>query len=88
MILLSHEPDFADVSAENGVNLQLSGHSHGGQIYLPLTGAFFLPQGAKKYYRGTHKIGDTDLLISYGVGAHTLPFRFLALPDIMLIEYK
>lgn len=88
VILLSHEPDFADVSAENSVNLQLSGHSHGGQIYLPLTGTFFMPPGAKKYYRGTHKIGDTDLLISYGVGTHTLQMRFLAPPDIILIEYK
>ena len=88
VILLSHEPDFADVAAENGVELQLSGHSHGGQIYIPLTGSLFQTRGAKKYYRDTHKIKNTDLLISYGVGSHTLPFRFLAPPDIILIEYK
>ena len=88
VILLAHEPDFADVAAENKVALQISGHSHGGQIYIPFTGSLFLTPGAKKYYRGTHKIKDTDLLISYGVGAHTLPFRFLAPPDIILIEWK
>ena len=88
VILLAHEPDVADMAAENGVELQISGHSHGGQIYIPLTGSLFMTKGAKKYYRGTHKIKNTDLLISYGVGAHTLPFRFLAMPDIILIEWK
>ncbi len=88
VILLAHEPDFADVSAENGVELQISGHSHGGQIYIPFTGSLFLTKGAKKYFRGTHKINDTDLLITYGVGTHTMPFRFLATPDILLLEWE
>ncbi|MBV9624385.1 MAG: metallophosphoesterase, partial [Acidobacteria bacterium] len=42
-ILLAHEPDFADVAAHHVIDLQLSGHSHGGQIWVPAVGAPWLP---------------------------------------------
>ena len=52
-ILLSHEPDFA-LQVEEYIPLQLSGHSHGGQVYLPIIGAPHVPQGADVYLRGMY----------------------------------
>ena len=57
-MLLAHEPDFADISAATGrFDLQLSGHSHGGQVILPLIGPPKLPAFAKKYPVGITKLG-------------------------------
>lgn len=87
-ILLSHQPDFVDTSAKYDINLQISGHSHGGQVYIGPFVKHFLPNGCKKYYRGTSKVNNTKLIISNGVGVHTLPFRLFANPDILLIKFR
>jgi predicted MPP superfamily phosphohydrolase len=56
-ILLAHEPDFADLSARSRrFDLQLSGHSHGGQICLPRLGPPFLPRYARKYPSGFYQV--------------------------------
>lgn len=47
--MLAHEPDTADLTGQFPIDLQLSGHSHGGQIRLPVLGALSTPDGAKKY---------------------------------------
>ena len=88
VILLSHQPDFVDTASTYNVNLQISGHSHGGQIYLGPFLKYFLPVGAKKYHRFGGKVGRTKLVISHGVGLHTLPFRLFASPDILLIKFR
>ncbi|GAA3322827.1 hypothetical protein GCM10020331_044250 [Ectobacillus funiculus] len=51
-IVLVHEPDAASVIAQYPVNLQLSGHSHGGQVQLPIIGPVITPPLAKKYIEG------------------------------------
>jgi uncharacterized protein len=82
-ILLAHEPDFADKSAGTGrFDLQLSGHSHGGQIVLPFIGAPVLPQLGKKYPSGLYKVGDMWQYTNRGVGMADLPIRFNCLPEI------
>lgn len=86
-ICLMHQPDYADEAARYAIPLQLSGHSHGGQIKLPVLYRVMLPHGGRKYHTGEYQAGPTRLLVSNGVGLHTLPFRFLAPPDILHLTF-
>ena len=88
VILLSHQPDYVDEASKYNINLQISGHSHGGQIYLGPLFKYFLPVGCKKYHRGSATVNKTKLVISHGVGLHTVPFRLFASPDILLIKFR
>ena len=80
-ILLVHEPDIVDNLSES-FDLILAGHSHNGQVRLPLIGATILPDGAKRYYEGHYTIGNTELFISGGLGTSGLPLRFMNHPSI------
>lgn len=84
-ILLAHEPDFADVSAKYPIDLQLSGHSHGGQVNLPIIGPPALPELGRKYPRGLRTIGRTQLYTNVGVGTIFVPIRLFATPEATLI---
>lgn len=83
-ILVMHEPDLIDDVQVDNFNLVLAGHSHNGQVRLPLIGATILPAKAKNYYDEYYKINNTDLYISSGVGTSTINFRFLNKPSINL----
>ena len=87
-ILLCHEPDFFDDSRKMGFDLQISGHSHGGQVYLPPLSCVTNPRMAKKYYRGVYKANGSTLVVSHGVGVHTFPNRLFARPDVVLIHFE
>ncbi len=82
-ILLAHEPDFADtVSSTMRFGLQLSGHSHGGQVVVPFLGPPILPEWARKYPSGLYRVGEMFLYTNRGVGM-TSPFiRFNCRPEI------
>ena len=82
-ILLAHEPDFADESASTGrFDLQLSGHSHGGQIIFPFISRFFLPAKARKYPSGLYQIKDMYLYTNRGLGTTWLNLRYQCPPEI------
>lgn len=81
-ILLIHEPDFIDNIDISNYDLILSGHSHLGQVRLPLIGKIHTPYGSKKYYDEYYKINNTDLYISGGVGTSWLKFRLFSKPNI------
>ena len=87
-ILLAHEPDFADYSSQNGIDVQLSGHSHGGQIKMPGVHPFWLPDLAKKYYRGYYRVGQLQLYTNRGIGTVALPLRFCAPPEVTLLTLR
>ena len=87
-ILLAHEPDFADYAAEYPVSVQLSGHSHGGQIRLPFLGPAYLPELARKYPWGLRKVGDLTLYTNCGVGTLELPIRINCPPELTLIQLR
>ena len=83
-ILVMHEPDFIDSFDYSKYDLILAGHSHNGQVRIPLIGALILPEGAKKYYNEHYTLGKTELYISSGMGTSTIDFRFLNRPSINL----
>jgi uncharacterized protein len=86
-ILLVHAPDFADTSSATGrFDLQLSGHSHGGQIRLPLVGAPVLPRYARKYPIGPYQVRDMLLYTNRGLGMLPPRFRFLCRPEITVLD--
>lgn len=82
-IILIHEPDITDKIVNNyHVNLILAGHSHNGQIRLPIIGAIYTPPGAKKYYDNYYNIDGTKLYISSGLGVSTVNYRLWNRPSI------
>ena len=84
-LLLAHEPDFADESAASGrFFLQLSGHSHGGQILLPGLGPF-RGKMFRKYPLGRYQVGDMVQYTNPGVGTHVLRLRINVPPEITVI---
>jgi uncharacterized protein len=86
VILLAHEPDFADYAIGRQVDLVLSGHTHGGQILLPLLPPLLLPDMGIKYVHGLFRLGGgVQLYVNRGIGAVTLPFRFRCQPEITVI---
>ena len=85
-ILLAHEPDYADVVAADGrVSLQLSGHSHGGQVRLPFVGVPRLPYLGTKYPYGLRRVGNLWLYTNRGIGVIAPPIRFNCRPEVTLI---
>ncbi|MED3498044.1 metallophosphoesterase [Brevibacillus agri] len=84
VILLAHEPDFADEAARYPVDLQLSGHSHGGQVRLPFVGHVLTPKLAAKYVKGLYRAGDNQMpvYVNRGLGTTILPVRFLCRPEL------
>ena len=80
-ILLVHEPDTVDNLDLNKYDLILAGHSHAGQVRLPIIGKLYTPQGAKKYYDEYYKINNTDLYISSGLGTSLYKFRLFNKPS-------
>ncbi|OIO94682.1 MAG: hypothetical protein AUJ92_09695 [Armatimonadetes bacterium CG2_30_59_28] len=84
MLLLVHEPDYADEVAKHPVDLQLSGHSHGGQVRLPVVGAPVLPRLGQKYPMGLYRVGNLTLYTNRGIGRVNPPFRFNCPPEITL----
>ncbi len=88
-VLLAHEPDFADTSAAAGrFDLQISGHTHGGQINLPLIGPPILPELGQKYPSGLYNIGDMLLYTNRGVGVTTVNARFNCRPEITVFTLE
>lgn len=82
-ILLVHEPDFADTSAATGkFDLQISGHTHGGQIVLPFYGPPVLPPSGRKYPSGLYKVGNMFQYTNRGVGTDTVSARINCPPEV------
>ena len=89
VLLLVHEPDFADQAARSPhrILLQLSGHSHGGQVNLPFYGPLVLPWLGRKYPAGLQTAAGSTLQVytSRGVGVIAPPLRFNCRPEVTLL---
>lgn len=87
-VLLSHRPELFETYVACGVDLVLSGHAHGGQFRLPFVGGLIAPnQGLfPKYDAGLYTDGNTNMVVSRGLGNSIIPIRFNNRPEIVLIE--
>lgn len=86
-IVLAHEPDQIDEIKDYNFDLYLSGHSHLGQIRVPLVGAIYTPVGSKKYYDEHYYVNGADMYISGGIGTSLLKLRLFNRPSINLYRF-
>lgn len=88
-ILLAHAPELFEKANQAGIQLNLSGHTHGGQLRIPVIGA--LKQNARcppDYAWGAWRYGNLQGFTSCGVGCSTLPVRYNCPPEIVMIEFR
>jgi len=89
-ILLSHRPEFFEDYMSQNIDLTLTGHTHGGQVRLPVIGAFYAPnQGLlPKYNKGLYEKNGKYMIISSGIGTTGLPLRTFNKPELVIIKLK
>lgn len=91
-LFISHAPDVVEHIIDQPINLQVSGHSHGGQVRLPFVGApSTVPPYGRKYVKGMYRPEEKEdmlLYVNVGIGTSQLPYRFLNLPEITIFELK
>lgn len=88
VIALIHEPDFFPEIPER-IALTLAGHTHGGQVRLPLLGAPIVPSAfGQRYARGLIKEGTRLLYVTSGVGTSIIPVRFGVPPEYVLLTLR
>jgi predicted MPP superfamily phosphohydrolase len=84
-ILLTHAPDQLAVAAEEGIGLQLSGHTHGGQFF-PFT--WFTRRVYGRFVYGLNQLGSLQVYTSYGAGTWGPPVRLGTRPEIVLLKFE
>ena len=84
-LLLAHNPVIFREAARAGVDLTLSGHTHGGQIRLRDTEKNIIPRRRKA---GLHKRRDSQIYITRGIGTVVVPMRYQCPPEISLLELR
>jgi hypothetical protein len=89
-VLLAHEPDFASQSSQTKLfDLQISGHSHGGQFIIPkIETTPFRGPDSRKYPVGLYKVGDMLQYTSKGLGTNSFRIRINCNPEITIITLK
>ena len=83
-LVVCHEADIID-KMDN--QIMLSGHTHGGQIKIPLIPLYYKPINGKKYFKGYYQTLNNQLIISNGLGFEFMKIRFNAPADIIKIKY-
>ncbi len=86
-ILLAHAPQAVNYAAPAGVNLQLCGHTHGGQICFPLIGpVFYRDKKENPHVSGLYRVGETILYVNKGIGTALIPVRLFCPPEITVLH--
>jgi len=89
-ILLAHDPEYFDAYSEIGASLVLSGHFHGGIGRLPFLGGMISPRFVlfPEYSGGEYEKNGTTMIVSCGMGMHSLPFRFNNPAELSVVHLK
>ncbi|MEC3883035.1 metallophosphoesterase [Halobacillus sp. HZG1] len=86
-LLMVHEPDVALEYQHYPVDVQLSGHSHGGQVQVPFLGYLVTPPFAEHFVEGHYPlVNDFNLYVSRGIGTTRLPYRFMCRPEFSVFH--
>jgi len=85
-IVVVHEPDSFSLLRDSRIKLQVSGHTHGGQVRLPMIGALVLPKWGKNYQEGLFAQSDSYLYVNRGVGTLFPHIRCNCRPEITMFE--
>jgi predicted MPP superfamily phosphohydrolase len=85
--LLAHNPRIISLASRNGVSLVLSGHTHGGQVNIPLLGTVYGRSPQRLRYKiGWDRLGPTQIYVSRGIGTIVLPWRLRCPAEITSLE--
>ena len=89
-LLLAHNPLYLDAYADWGADLVLSGHLHGGTIRIPGLGGLMTPQFQffSPYTKGQLKKDKTNMIVSAGLGTHSINIRLNNRPELVIIRLK
>ena len=88
ILLLAHNPELF-VMPDNAADLTISGHTHGGQIRLPLIGANYLPRRAEEFFdRGLFYKNGQQLVVTSGLGTSLLPLRWNCPPEVLFLTLR
>jgi hypothetical protein len=88
-LLLAHNPALVTKAARAGVDLMLSGHTHGGQIkFGEITESARFPRKKLRLTSGLHRRGETQVYITRGIGTVVLPVRYGCPPEVSLLELR
>lgn len=86
-MLLAHNPRIIHQAAERSVNLVLAGHTHGGQVNLPVVGNIYArSRNQMRFREGWDRLGRTQIYVSRGIGTVVLPWRYHCPPEISCLE--
>lgn len=94
VIVLQHSPDIVetitgDLQISPDLKVLFAGHTHGGQVWLPIIGSPIVPSSyGQKYARGHIKDRGLDIFVTTGVGTSILPFRFMVPPEIAVVTIR
>lgn len=89
VVLLAHDPALFATAAAHGIELVLSGHTHGGQVAMPLLARWVnLSAWAHRYRLGVYREGNSTLVVSAGLGTTGPPIRLGVMPEVVLIELR
>jgi predicted MPP superfamily phosphohydrolase len=81
-ILLCHNPEGIAQASRHGIDLMLSGHTHGGQVRLPFLRSFYRSVPGERFVDGWNRLGDTQIYVSRGIGKVVVPVRVACPPEI------
>lgn len=94
LMVLQHSPDLfpvitGDLSISKDLKLMLAGHTHGGQVWIPVLGNPVVPSSfGQKYAYGHTRQNNVDLFVTSGIGCSVLPFRFMVPPEIRVLTIR